>query len=134
MCVADYYETATSVLSGNAEAAKLCANWLNGDLSALLNKNNISIEESPVSAQQLAGLVRQIIDGVISGKTAKTVLEKMWAGAGDAKDIIAREGLKQISGDDAWKPSPLKSSPPTPSKRNNTKAAKTNYWDFLSAK
>ena len=99
--LADYYETATSVLSGNAEAAKLCANWLNGDLSALLNKNNISIEESPVSAQQLAGLVRQIIDGVISGKTAKTVLEKMWAGAGDAKDIIAREGLKQISGDDA---------------------------------
>ncbi len=99
--IADFYETAINALAANAEAAKLCANWLNGDLSALLNKNGIGIEESPVSAIQLANLVKQIINGVISGKTAKTVLEKMWAGAGDAEEIITREGLKQISGDDA---------------------------------
>ena len=52
---------------------------------------------SPVSAVQLAGLLKRITDNTISGKMAKEVFEAMWAGEGDADAIIAQRGLKQVS-------------------------------------
>lgn len=77
--------------------AKLSANWVMGDLSALLNKENLEIADSKVSAAQLSNLLKRIIDNTISGRIAKEVFEAMWAGAGEADAIIEERDLKQIS-------------------------------------
>ena len=79
------------------EMAKLCANWIMGDLSAQLNKDGLEIAASPISAAQLAGLMKRIQDGTISGKIAKEVFAAMWTGEGDADAIIEAKGLKQVS-------------------------------------
>ncbi|MGB2681163.1 MAG: Asp-tRNA(Asn)/Glu-tRNA(Gln) amidotransferase subunit GatB [Candidatus Competibacter sp.] len=90
----DYYEATVAALGGEP---KLCANWVMGDLSALLNKDNHDIADSPVSPTQLAGLLRRIQDRTISGKIAKDVFEALWAGEGETDAIIERRGLKQIT-------------------------------------
>ena len=77
--------------------AKLSANWVMGDLQAHLNKEELSISESPVSAEALAGLIKRIVDNTISSKIAKTVFESMLAGEGSADDIIDSKGLKQVT-------------------------------------
>ncbi|MGH8398884.1 MAG: Asp-tRNA(Asn)/Glu-tRNA(Gln) amidotransferase subunit GatB, partial [Gammaproteobacteria bacterium] len=92
--LADYYEAVVKAAGGEA---KLCANWVMGDLSGALNKDNKEISDSPVTAGMLAGLLRRIGDNTISGKIAKEVFESMWAGEGHADAVIARKGLKQIS-------------------------------------
>lgn len=92
--LADYYEATVAALGGEP---KLCANWVMGDLSAFLNKENRDIAASPVSPAQLAGLLRRIQDQTISGKIAKEVFEALWAGEGEADAIIAKHGLKQIT-------------------------------------
>lgn len=92
--LADYFE-ATVQHSGSE--AKLCANWVMGDLAAFLNKQNLEITASPVSAIQLARLLKRISDNTISGKIAKQVFEAMWQGEGDADTIIEKQGLKQVT-------------------------------------
>lgn len=92
--LADYFET---MLKGNESNAKLCANWVMGELSALLNKDQIEIQNSPVSAPDLSLLVSRIGDDTISGKIAKDVFKAMWGGEGSADEIIAAKGLKQMS-------------------------------------
>jgi aspartyl-tRNA(Asn)/glutamyl-tRNA(Gln) amidotransferase subunit B len=92
--LADYFET---MLTGNESNAKLCANWVMGELSALLNKNQIEIQDSPVSAQDLSLLIQRIGDDTISGKIAKDVFKAMWDGEGSADDIIESKGLKQMT-------------------------------------
>ncbi|MFO1424359.1 MAG: Asp-tRNA(Asn)/Glu-tRNA(Gln) amidotransferase subunit GatB [Candidatus Competibacteraceae bacterium] len=89
-----YYEETVAALGGEP---KLCANWVMGDFAAFLNKDNREIADSPVSAAQLAGLLRRIQDRTISGKIAKEVFEALWAGEGDADAIIEKRGLKQIT-------------------------------------
>lgn len=91
--VADYFETAASV-SGDA---KLAANWINSELNAYLNKNNLAIEHSSVSAESLATLIERINDGTISGKIAKQVFEIMSEGETNVDKIIEEKGLKQVS-------------------------------------
>lgn len=91
--LAVYFE---SMVTAGAEA-KLAANWIMGDVSATLNREEKSIADSPVSAQALAGLVKRVMDNTINNKTAKDVLKKMWE-SGDAADaIIERDGLKQTT-------------------------------------
>jgi aspartyl-tRNA(Asn)/glutamyl-tRNA(Gln) amidotransferase subunit B len=90
---ASYFEQAAKK-SGNA---KLTANWVAGELSARLNAETISLEQSPVNAEQLAGLIARIADNTISGKMAKQVFEGIWNGEGDADQIIEKRGLKQVS-------------------------------------
>src|SRR5574340_140468 len=92
--MADYFEEAAGALGGDA---KLVANWLMGDLAAALNRENRDISESPIGSSQLAGLLKRIQDGTISGKIAKEVFEAMWNGEGDADAIIGARGLQQIS-------------------------------------
>jgi len=92
--LATYYEEVVKHLGGEA---KLCANWIMGDVSAALNKDGLDISENRVSSAQLAGLLKRIGDGTISGKIAKDVFEAMWNGEGDADAIIEAKGLKQIS-------------------------------------
>jgi aspartyl-tRNA(Asn)/glutamyl-tRNA(Gln) amidotransferase subunit B len=93
--LADYFESA--VVDADAKSGKLCANWINGALSARLNEESLEITQSRVTAAQLRGLVDRIADGTISGKIAKDIFDAMWAGEGDADAIIAAKGLKQIS-------------------------------------
>ncbi|MEP6606745.1 MAG: hypothetical protein ABJA60_11615, partial [Nitrosospira sp.] len=94
---ADYFEQVMEVVGG--ENAKLCANWVMGEVTARLNRDEKDITASPVSADQLAGLLLHINDGTISGKIAKEVFDAMWLGecGGDAETIIKTKGLKQIS-------------------------------------
>jgi aspartyl-tRNA(Asn)/glutamyl-tRNA(Gln) amidotransferase subunit B len=67
------------------------------ELAARLNKAEMPIEHSPISADQLAGLVKRIADGTLSSKLAKEVFEALWSGeAADADAIIAARGLKQV--------------------------------------
>jgi len=78
--------------------AKLCANWVMGELAARLNREEKEIAASPVGPLQLAGLVARIADSTLSGKLAKEVFEALWNGEGkDADAIIEAKGLKQIS-------------------------------------
>ncbi|MEZ5525177.1 MAG: Asp-tRNA(Asn)/Glu-tRNA(Gln) amidotransferase subunit GatB [Pseudomonadales bacterium] len=91
--MADYFESAAKA----AGDAKLAANWINGELSAALNKENLNIANSPVTAEQLGGLLVRITDNTISGKIAKTVFEAMFGGEGDADAIIEAKGLKQVT-------------------------------------
>jgi aspartyl-tRNA(Asn)/glutamyl-tRNA(Gln) amidotransferase subunit B len=82
---------------GDSNHAKLAANWVMGELSGSLNNAGLGFTESPVSAQQLAGMVARIADNSISGKMAKQVFEAMWLGEGTADEIIDAKGLKQVS-------------------------------------
>ena len=90
---ADYFEA----LIAHQANAKLAANWLNGELAAWLNKTNCTIDTSPISAQQLAGLITRISDKTLSSKLAKEVFEALWQGAGSADDVIEARGLKQVT-------------------------------------
>jgi aspartyl-tRNA(Asn)/glutamyl-tRNA(Gln) amidotransferase subunit B len=90
---ADFYETVVKE-SGDA---KLSANWVMGDLQAVLNKSELDIAQSPVSASDLAGLIKRIVDNTISSKIAKTVFEAMINGEGAADAIIESKGLKQVT-------------------------------------
>lgn len=92
--LADYFET---VVKLSICEAKLCANWVTGDLSAALNKAGLDITASPVSAERLAGLLSRIADNTISGKIAKQVFEALWQSEATADDIIEAQGLKQIT-------------------------------------
>jgi len=99
--LADYYEQAVATLP---DQPKLVANWVNGELAAGLNRDNLVITDSPVSASMLGELVTRIYDNTISGKIAKEVFEAMWSGEGSADEIIESRGLKQISDDSAIEP------------------------------
>ncbi len=79
--------------------AKLAANWVNGELAAALNAEQIDITRARVTPHALAGLLLRLIDGSISGKIAKDVFADLWRGEGTADAIIAAKGLSQISDD-----------------------------------
>jgi len=76
---------------------RLAANWILGEYSAALRREDLDRGAAPLSGQQLAGLLKRIQDGTISGKIAKEVFDAMWAGEGDADSIIDQRGLRQIS-------------------------------------
>ena len=91
--LADYFEAVQQTCGD----AKLAANWVMGELSSMLNTGNLSIEQSPVSAKQLGGMIVRIIDNTISGKIAKMVFEAMANGEGSADQVIESKGLKQVT-------------------------------------
>ncbi|PPC91755.1 MAG: Asp-tRNA(Asn)/Glu-tRNA(Gln) amidotransferase GatCAB subunit B [Methylobacter sp.] len=92
--LADYYE---ALVKASGCEAKLCANWVTGDLLGALNKAGLDITESPVDYQRLGGLLVRIADDTISGKIGKQVFEYLWQGSATADDIIAEKGLKQVT-------------------------------------
>jgi len=77
--------------------AKLSANWITGELSARLNREEIEIDNAAVDAEAFALLLERIKDNTISGKIAKDVLDAMWNGEGSADAVIESKGLKQIT-------------------------------------
>ena len=90
---ADYFD---ALLARNHDA-KLASNWMTSELYARLNKMGVTIEESPISVDQLSGLLALIEDNTISGKIAKTVFEKMVETGKPAKQIVEDEGLVQVT-------------------------------------
>jgi len=91
---AAYFEATITELP---KQPKLCANWVIGDLSSRLHKENLAIEAAPVSPHGLAGLLRRIDDGTISGKIAKEIFDQMWETGASADQIIEKDDRRQIS-------------------------------------
>jgi aspartyl-tRNA(Asn)/glutamyl-tRNA(Gln) amidotransferase subunit B len=99
--IARYFEAVTAACGD----AKLAANWVMGDLSAALNREDLAIGASPVPPHQLAALIARIKDGTLSSKTAKTLFEALWSGEGEVEvdTIIEARGLEQVSDSTALK-------------------------------
>ena len=93
--MADYFDAVVASLG--ADAAKVTANWVMGELAAALNRAGVEIAASPVPSRLLADLIRRIRDNTLSGKLAKDVFDALWAGEGEVDAIIEKRGLKQLS-------------------------------------
>ena len=91
--IAGYFESCVREGAG----AKLASNWIQTELLALLNAKNIAIEDCSVSPHALAGLIRLVEQGTLSGKTAKDVLQEMAATGKTAEAIVKEKGLTQVS-------------------------------------
>ncbi|HEY5674636.1 MAG TPA: Asp-tRNA(Asn)/Glu-tRNA(Gln) amidotransferase subunit GatB [Malonomonas sp.] len=91
--VAEYFE-ALVALHGNA---KLCSNWVMGEVLRSVKEKGIAIADCPVSPQLLAGILQRIDDNTISGKIAKTVFEEIWQSGKTADQVIEAKGLKQVT-------------------------------------
>ena len=96
---ADYFD---ACLAAGADA-KQSANWIMGELSAYLNKHNVSISQSPIAPALLAQLIARIDDGTLSSKTAKTLFDALWGAepAGNVDELIETLNLAQLSDDGA---------------------------------
>jgi len=92
--MADFFEAA---LAEAPSHAKICANWIIGEVSAQLNRDGMDITQCPINAQQLGGMLKRIADNTISNSGAKEVFRTMWAEGGNADEIIDAKGLKQVS-------------------------------------
>jgi aspartyl-tRNA(Asn)/glutamyl-tRNA(Gln) amidotransferase subunit B len=92
--MAAYFEAVLNDVPGQA---KICANWLIGEVSAQLNRDGLEIAHCPIKPAQLSGMLKRITDGTISSAGAKEVFRAMWAEGGDADAIIDAKGLKQVS-------------------------------------
>ena len=77
--------------------AKLAANWVSQELFGYLNREDLELSESPVSAVQLGELIDLISDDTISGKIAKDVFARMIEGEGNPGEIVEKHGLKQVT-------------------------------------
>ena len=93
LALANYFET----VAEKTADAKLSANWISGELSARLNREEIEIQNAAVDAEAFSLLLQRIKDNTISGKIAKDVLDAMWNGEGSADEVIESKGLKQIT-------------------------------------
>jgi aspartyl-tRNA(Asn)/glutamyl-tRNA(Gln) amidotransferase subunit B len=91
--MAEYYDAVRVSVTD----AKLVANWLTGELARLLNANAVEVEDCPIKAANIVGLLKLLEDGTISGKIAKTVIEEMWQSGKTAKQIVEEKGMVQIS-------------------------------------
>ena len=93
--LANFFEAVVKV----SNSPKLSANWIMGELSAELNKENLSINESKITSNKLGQLILRIEDGTISGKIAKEIFEKLWSSDNEVDEIIQGEGLEQVTDD-----------------------------------
>ncbi len=94
--MAAYFEE--TLAAARHENAKLCANWVMGEMAARLNKEGLEIDAVPLAPALLAGIMRRIADNTISNKMAREVFDALWAGEGaDADAVIAARGLTQIT-------------------------------------
>jgi len=93
--LSEYFEAA--IKDASREVIRQSANWIAVSTNAKLNERGIGIAQAPVNPRQFRELIDRVVDGTISGKTAKEVDDAMWAGEGTAGEIIAKRGLNQIS-------------------------------------
>ena len=93
--MADFFDTCVAAVG--AANAKMCSNWLSGELSAQLNRDGLDMAQCPVTPQQLSSMLARVLDNTISNSGAKEVFRTLWAEGGDADAIIDAKGLKQVS-------------------------------------
>ena len=110
---------------------KLSTNWITGELFALLNENDLSITQSPISAENLSKLINLIKDGIISGKIAKTVFELMASGDKDPQKIVKEKGLEQESDPKALESLIDKVIAENPDKVKEYKSGKEKLFGFF---
>ena len=89
----DYYERAVSLCNDK----KVLSNWIMGELMRHLNEEKVEIEDSPISPEKLARMLKLMDEGIISGKMAKNVFEKMFKTGKDASQIVKESGITQIT-------------------------------------
>jgi aspartyl-tRNA(Asn)/glutamyl-tRNA(Gln) amidotransferase subunit B len=99
--VAEWYEEASASYSLSASGPKIVSNWVKGELTRLLNEENISVGQCSLKPSQLADMLKLIDKGTISGKIAKTVFEEMYRSGKNAEEIVREKGLVQISDESA---------------------------------
>jgi len=102
LALARYYDDTVAALPAtDAPACKLVANWVLGEVSAAANRAATTLADAPLQPRDLAGLLRRVADGTLSGAMAREVFGAMWSAAGtaagDADAIIAARGLRQVS-------------------------------------
>ncbi len=90
--IADFFEAAAK-----GRDAKSAANWVINELFGRLNKEGLSVGQSPVSAVQLGAILDLIGEGTISGKIAKDLFEIVWSEGGDPRALVEARGLKQVT-------------------------------------
>ena len=117
--------------SEKTKDSSLIAKWLVGDVSALLNKDNISIEESKLSSVNFAKLIERISDKTISGKIAKSVLEEVWISGNDIDEIIEEKGLVQIQDESILENIAKKIIDENPDQVNAYKGGKDRLFGFF---
>jgi len=125
--MANMFEEASS----KTDDAKLIAKWLVGDVSALLNKDNIEIDESNLSAENFGKLIERISDNTISGKIAKSVLEEVWENGSDVDQIIETKGLVQIQDESLLQEIAKKVIDANPEQVTAYKAGKEKLFGFF---
>ena len=125
--MANMFEEASS----KTDDAKLIAKWLVGDISALLNKDNIEIHESNLSAENFGKLIERISDNTISGKIAKSVLEEIWENGSDVDEIIETKGLVQIQDESLLEEIAKKVIDSNPNQVNAYKNGKDKLFGFF---
>ncbi|MBB4382779.1 aspartyl/glutamyl-tRNA(Asn/Gln) amidotransferase subunit B [Bradyrhizobium sp. Rc3b] len=92
-----FYETVLDKLGNRARDGKMAANWVINELFGRLNKEGRDITGSPVSAEQLSGIIDLIGEGTISGKIAKDLFEIVWQEGGDPRALVESRGMKQVT-------------------------------------
>jgi len=93
--MADFFDACVAEAGPNN--AKMCANWIIGEVNAQLNRDGLDMAQCPITPQQLGGILKRIADNTISNSGAKEVFRTMWAEGGEADAIIEAKGLKQVS-------------------------------------
>jgi aspartyl-tRNA(Asn)/glutamyl-tRNA(Gln) amidotransferase subunit B len=128
--MADYFEACLPWCAN----AKLVSNWVMGELTGFLNTAEISIGQSPVSAENLGKLLQLIEDGNISGKIAKTVFAEIAATGQSPEKIVAKKGLTQVSDATALKEIVDKVLADNPAQVSDYKNGKTQIIGFFVGK
>jgi aspartyl-tRNA(Asn)/glutamyl-tRNA(Gln) amidotransferase subunit B len=125
--LADYFERCLK----EYDNPKPVSNWIMGSLLGLLNAEGKTIEQSPVSASHLTGLLKLVDKGVISGKIAKTVFDEMAETGKPAKQIVEEKGLVQVSDTSAIEAVVEKVLAANPVEAEQYKAGKTKLLGFF---
>ena len=134
---ADFKVGGKSIFSADGDTrtlrgpARVTANWITGDLTALLNRHQTDIGRSPVKPEMLAGLLVRVMDETISSTGAKEVLAAMWDGEGDADAIIQARGLAQMSDSAALEQVVDEVISGNPDQVEQYRAGKTKVMGFL---
>lgn len=128
LSLASYFEQVTQTCG----EPRLATNWVKGELLGMLNKEQIDVSDSPVTAIQLGEIIQRIQDDTISGKIAKQVFEEIWLQPDSSVDeIIEDKGLKQVSDSGSLEPLVDKIIESNPKQVEQYKAGKTKLLGFF---
>jgi aspartyl-tRNA(Asn)/glutamyl-tRNA(Gln) amidotransferase subunit B len=128
--VADYFEECAALYDN----AKTVANWLMGDISAIVSSSSISIKDLNLKPAQLSGMLKMIDGGVITGKVAKTLLIEIIQTGKDPEKLVKEKGLEQISDVNLLETAINQAISENPKSAEDFKGGKDNAVMFLVGK